>query len=172
MREQGRRTRKASRRQADRGEGPRGDEVPIREGAAGRVRVRAGRGSWHAAAFACLGLEGAKGPEESRGERHSGNGSHRGGTGARGKGVEVLGNSACPRKGPWAQNPRVCGLTMEQVANQLRSPERRRASSRGTLFFFGGAPYFFIRFPISKVAQPKFPLTKKKRVKKHGVYFR
>lgn len=32
MREQGRRTRKASRRQADRGEGPRGDEVPIREG--------------------------------------------------------------------------------------------------------------------------------------------
>lgn len=75
-----------------------------------RVRVRAGRGSWHAAAFACLGLEGAKGPEESRGERHSGNGSHRGGTGARGKGVEVLRNSACPRKGPWAQNPSACGL--------------------------------------------------------------
>lgn len=84
--------------------------MPIREDAARRVRARAGRGSWHAAAFACLGLEGAKGPEESRGERHSGNGSHRGGAGARGKGVEVLRNSAGPRKGPGAQNPSVCGL--------------------------------------------------------------
>lgn len=105
MREQGRRTRKASRRQADRGEGPRGDEVPIREGAAGRVRVRAGRGSWHTAAFACLGLEGAKGPEESRGERHSGNGSHRGGGGSQREGCGGAEEQRVPEEGALGTEP-------------------------------------------------------------------